>query len=161
MLRYAIKSDLPAVAELYWSVWHETHAPLMPQGERDRRTRNFFMKRISAFAPCALVSEGDGEIVAFSAWQGNMVGQLFVLPEWRGRGIADALMVATETELVKSGVIDGELHCLVGNDRARRFWERLGWTHSGEIIEPAFDAAGETGVPFWRMIKTLSDGGAV
>ena len=51
MLRYATKSDLPRIAEIYWAVWHETHGPLMPQGERDRRTPEFFLKKISSFAP--------------------------------------------------------------------------------------------------------------
>lgn len=154
MLRYAVKNDLPRIAEIYWSVWHETHGPLMPQGERDRRTLDFFLKKISCFAPCALVAERDGAIVGFSAWQGVMVGQLYVEPAWRGRGVAEELSTATEAELVKSGVTEGELLCLKGNDRARRFWERLGWTHHGEVMEAAAGAA--DGVPFWRMTKTLS-----
>ncbi len=154
MLRYAVKGDLPRIAEIYWSVWHETHGPLMPQGERDRRTRDFFLKKISSFAPCALVKEQDGVIVAFSAWQGVQVGQLFVEPKWRGTGIAAELMAATEAELVKSGVDEGELHCVVGNDRARRFYERLGWQSQGEFQEET--AGSEDGVSFWRMTKTLS-----
>ena len=160
MVRYATKSDLARIAEIYWSVWHETHAPLMPQPERDRRTQAFFLKRIGAFAPCTLVYEGPEGIVGFSAWQGDLVGQLYVVPAWRGRGIAEELIAATETELVKSGVVDAELHCLVGNDRGRRFWERTGWTHVGEIMEGALGADGEDGLPFWRMTKTLSDSGA-
>ncbi len=153
MLRYATKSDLPRIAEIYWAVWHETHGPLMPQGECDRRTPEFFLKKISSFAPCALVAERDGVIVAFSAWQGVLVGQLFVEPKWRGSGIAQELMDATETELVKSGVSEGELHCVVGNTRARRFYERLGWESEGEFLEET--AGSEDGVSFWRMTKTL------
>lgn len=154
MLRYATKGDLPRIAEIYWSVWHETHGPLMPQGECLRRTQDFFLKKISSFAPCALVAERDGAIIAFSAWQGVLVGQLFVEPKWRGTGIAQELMDATEAELVKSGVDEGELHCVVGNDRARRFYERLGWVSQGEFSEET--AGSEDGVSFWRMTKTLS-----
>ena len=90
-----------------------------------------------------------------AGWRFQVTPRTFSAPiRRRGSGIADELMEATEAELVKSGVSEGELHCVVGNDRARRFYERLGWVSQGEFLEET--AGSEDGVSFWRMTKTLA-----
>jgi hypothetical protein len=48
-----------------------------------------------------------------------------------------------------------EVHCLVGNDSARRFYERMSWQHGGEIQKQMSGSHGLVGVAFWRMTKQL------
>jgi hypothetical protein len=57
------------------------------------------------------------------------------------------------------GTAEAELHCVVGNDRARRFYERMSWRHEVEIIERVAGPGGDVDVSFWCMRKSLrSDG---
>jgi GNAT superfamily N-acetyltransferase len=52
-----------------------------------------------------------------------MVEQLYVHPDWIGRGVGRELL-----ELAKRQRPDGlELYCFAANDRARRFYERNGF----------------------------------
>ena len=103
-----------------------------------------------------LVTEQDGEIAAFSAWRGHLLGQLFVATPHRGTGIASSLLIASEIEMAKEGTAEAELHCVVGNERARCFYERMGWLHRGQIMEWVAGEHAQIEVPFWRMKKVLS-----
>jgi RimJ/RimL family protein N-acetyltransferase len=58
--------------------------------------------------------------------------------------------------MAKEGTLEAELHCVIGNDRARRFYERMGWLRRGEITEKVAGTRGPVDVPFWCMTKPLS-----
>ncbi len=152
MIRRAQPSDISGLAAFYHAVWHETQAPFMPRAEITYRSMEFFGARMAALLSSTLLAEREGEIAAFSAWRGRLLGQLFVSIQYRGTNIAPSLLTASEVEMAKAGVTAAELHCVVGNDRARRFYERMGWRHEGQIVE---QVAGER-VPFWRMAKMLA-----
>nr|WP_306666286.1 GNAT family N-acetyltransferase [Bradyrhizobium campsiandrae] len=156
MIRRAYVSDIPQVAALYHAVWHETHAPFMPRAEIIRRSTEFFMERMTALLQSTLVTELNEEIVAFSAWRGHILGQLYVAMPHRGTQAASRLLTASEIEMAKEGVTESELHCLVGNERARRFYERMGWHNKEKITEPVAGEHGQTDVPFWCMTKLLA-----
>jgi GNAT superfamily N-acetyltransferase len=157
MPRYALAADVHDIAALYHLVWHETQAPFMPEEERARRTLTFFVHRMKELIPTSLVEHRGGSVAAFSSWNGNLLGQLFVARDYRGTRLASELLSATEREMAKWGIGEAELHCVVGNDRARRFYERMGWRHFGEIFEVVAGPGREVSVPFWRMIKVLRD----
>ena len=155
MVRFARPSEVSQVAALYHAVWHETQAPFMPIDERTRRTLAFFVQRMSGLLATTLVERRSGSIVGFSAWRGRLLGQLYVAKAFRGTNVAPLLMATAEREMAKEGIAEAELHCVAGNDRARRFYERVGWTCKGEIFEPVLGEGGEVGVAFWRMTKAL------
>ncbi len=58
--------------------------------------------------------------------------QLFVLPEWWGRGVASRLHDAAAEALRGQGYARARLFTPSLHARARRFYERRGWTVSGE-----------------------------
>jgi GNAT superfamily N-acetyltransferase len=103
-----------------------------------------------------LVTQQNGTIAAFSAWRGNLLGQLFVAIGHRGTGIAPILLAAAEIEMAKEGTAEAELHCVVRNERARRFYERMGWASQGTVMECVAGEHMQIEVPFWRMMKVLS-----
>ena len=84
------------------------------------------------------------------------MSQLFVAAPHRGTRIASNLLVASETEMAKAGIAEAEVHCVVGNERARRFYERMGWLQRGKILEWVGDEHAPVKVPFWRLMKVLS-----
>jgi len=103
-----------------------------------------------------LVAEPNGEIAAFSAWRGKLLGQFFVGKPHRGTRTASSLLIASEAEMAKEGTAEAELHCVVGNERARRFYARMGWVQRGKIIEQVGGEYEQVDVPFWRMTKVLA-----
>jgi GNAT superfamily N-acetyltransferase len=58
--------------------------------------------------------------------------QLFVVPDWWGRGVAPLLHDAAMAEMRAQGYDSGRLFTPSGHVRARRFYERRGWTLAGE-----------------------------
>ena len=156
MIRQALAADISNVALLYHTVWHETQAPFMPAEECELRSMPFFVERMTALLPTTLVAERHGAIVAFSAWKSGLLGQIFVAPAHRGSGVAATLLIATEIAMAKEGTLEAELHCVIGNDRARRFYEHMGWLRRGEIAEKVAGTHGPVDVPFWCMTKVLS-----
>jgi putative acetyltransferase len=72
------------------------------------------------------VAEQDGEIVGFMLLQDDgLLDMAFVLPEWRGRGVADALLGAVLSEARRLGL--GRLRT-EASLLARPFFLRHGWT---------------------------------
>jgi GNAT superfamily N-acetyltransferase len=128
----------------------------MPPAEIAHRSLEFFIHRMTGLLASTLVTQQNGTIAAFSAWRGNLLGQLFVAVGHRGTGIAPILLAAVEIEMAKEGTAEAELHCVVGNERARRFYERMGWASQGIIMECVADEHTQIEVPFWRMMKVLS-----
>jgi GNAT superfamily N-acetyltransferase len=156
MIRRAHASDISQVAALYHAVWHETQAPFMPHAEITHRSMEFFVDRMTTLLQSTLVAEWNGEIAAFSAWRRQLLGQLFVAVPHRGTGVASSLLIASEVEMAKEGTAEAELRCVVGNERARRFYARMGWVHKGKILEQVGGEPEQVDVPFWRMTKVLA-----
>jgi GNAT superfamily N-acetyltransferase len=128
----------------------------MPREEVVRRSIEFFTERMTALLQSTLVTELNEEVVAFSAWRGQILGQLFVAMPYRGTQVAASLLTAAEIEMAQGGIAEAELHCVVGNERARRFYERMGWQYKAEIMEQVAGEHGQTDVPFWCMTKVLT-----
>ena len=133
MIRRARASDIGQVAALYHAVWHETQAPFMPPAEIIHRSMEFFVHRMTVLLHSTLVTEQNGEITAFSAWRGHLLGQLFLATPHPGTGIASRLIIASEIEMAKEGTAEAELQCVVGNERARCFYERMGWLQQSAL----------------------------
>lgn len=127
----------------------------MPLAERDARDAGFFLTRMASLMPNIIVGEDDGVVIGFAAWTGSQLGQLFLDAACRGSGLAERLIEAAERALRDQGIHEAELHCLVGNERAKRFYERMGWRVSEVMSEPVkADAEGEQR-DFWVMRKPL------
>jgi GNAT superfamily N-acetyltransferase len=61
------------------------------------------------------------------------VWELFVRPAWHGGGVATVLMRAAVTEALRRGFSHVRLWTPEGAGRARRFYEREGWTLTGHV----------------------------
>jgi GNAT superfamily N-acetyltransferase len=76
--------------------------------------------------------------------------QLFVRPAWQGRGIATWLMEAAASEARQRGFTRMRLWTPQGQSRARRFYEREGWTATGVVHEDS-----PFGLPTVEYTRTL------
>ncbi|MCE7998687.1 MAG: GNAT family N-acetyltransferase [Rhodobiaceae bacterium] len=79
------------------------------------------------FIACTL-SEESGAYIREEERRFGQVNNLFVVEGERGRGVAEALMVAAQDHIQARGVTHMRLSVLQGNGRARAFYERCGWT---------------------------------
>jgi len=78
-----------------------------------------------------LVAEADGAIigsvvVGWDGWRGQLY-RLAVLPAWRRRGVATALVRAAEGRLASLGAKKAAAIVIAGHDHAAAFWSAMGY----------------------------------
>jgi GNAT superfamily N-acetyltransferase len=78
-----------------------------------------------ALSPTTIVQPEPAPAGTVNLWQ------LFVRPSWQGRGVARRLMRSAVTEAHRRGCARLRLWTPRGAARARRFYEREGWTPTG------------------------------
>jgi GNAT superfamily N-acetyltransferase len=96
-----------------------------------------------------------GEIAGFVLVAGDEVEQVYVAAAHRGTGVAGALMAEAERQVCANGHSRGWLAVVAGNARARRFYERSGWSDEGPFDYEAATERGTVAVPCRRYVKRL------
>jgi ribosomal protein S18 acetylase RimI-like enzyme len=86
---------------------------------------------------CHVVNQGDGHFRGMA-----------VLPEWQGRGVADALLAAVEDEMRRLGCARATLDTTAPLERAIRFYERHGYRATGRVGD-------FYGMPLYQYAKAL------
>ncbi len=103
---------------------------------RDERLRDW-TSRLRQASPDEgiLVAEVAGEVVGMAVWRADggtgELEDLHVVPTAWGTSVAAALLAAAGAALRDAGVSEPFLWTAEANGRARRFYEREGWTHDG------------------------------
>ena len=73
----------------------------------------------------------DGAPTGVAGCRSEWLDGLYVLPEWWSRGVGRALHDEVLDRLRTEGCERCHLWVLEDNDRARQFYERLGWAENG------------------------------
>jgi ribosomal protein S18 acetylase RimI-like enzyme len=104
-----------------------------------------WVRRCTDDEECLFVAERDGDLVGYLfllperlvfVWDAAVLNEVYVVPEYRGTGVADDLMerglaCAREQSLPLDRLVldvDGE------NERAKGFYDRYGFTRWGEMV---------------------------
>jgi GNAT superfamily N-acetyltransferase len=155
-IRPAADADMAAVADLWHEGWHDGHAGHVPEGLTAARTLAAFHERTPSRVPdTAVAVDDDGSLLGFVMVVGDEVEQVFVAPAGRGTGVADALLEEAERRVAAGGHASAWLAVVVGNARARRFYERQGWSDAGDLPYEV-TAGGEVFVsPCRRYVKRV------
>ena len=133
-IRPAADADMPAVADLWHEGWHDGHAGHVPDGLTAARTLAAFHERTPPrVADTAVAVADDGSLLGFVMVVGDEVEQVFVAPAARGSGLATELLAEAERRVAAGGHSSAWLAVVVGNARARRFYERQGWSDAGDL----------------------------
>lgn len=112
-------------------------------------------ERLRRSERATLVAIGDDRVVGFvhlgrspdddaDATTGH-VYSVHVDPDLTGRGIGRQLVAAATTALASDGHRAATLWVLAENERARRFYERLGWQSDGSVRTEILSVGGEEG----------------
>ena len=120
------------------AAWDATIAPIvgMPLGQLAPLDDRIEQARASLADPSATgrawVAERDGEIVGMATAGEAELRNLYVAPAAWGSGAGRELMRTALDWLAACGVEEAYLWVGEANARARRFYEREGWTPDGE-----------------------------
>jgi GNAT superfamily N-acetyltransferase len=154
-LRRALPEDAPTIAEIWHRGWRDGHLGFVSQELIRARHECSFRTRAAKRVNDTTLAVVQGQIAGFVMVVDNEVEQVYVSALHRGKGVADVLMADAERQIKDAGYSSAWLAVVAGNARARRFYERRGWSDSG-LFEYA--AAGEYGpipVPSHRYVKDL------
>lgn len=146
VVRPATAADYEAIAQ----VWRESGLGFSSAG-RDRR--DAFVQQLQQFPRSYLVAEMDDRLVGvvFGTHDGRKgwINRLAVIPPFRGRGVAAALVEACEAELHRDGIEIIAALVEAENDSSARVFEKMGYKtdvpvkYFRKLARP--EAAGEHG----------------
>ncbi len=140
----AMANDLDAVVELHLRALEEelskSAAASFRRIDRDRRLEivAFFRDAMVSDHFCILTAQTQGEIIGFTlACQRSQLGEspesvgmingAYVLPEYRGQGIASQLAHAALNWMRMRGLTAVELNATLGEHGVEGFWRKLGF----------------------------------
>lgn len=132
-------------AEVHVASWRAAYRGLVPARILDGLSvdarEQLVLKMLSLDGVSVWVADVGGRVDAFASFgpargpAAEHAGELYVLyaheRAW-GSGLGRALLSRAVDELTRGGFREAVLWVLEANERARRFYERHGWTPSGE-----------------------------
>ena len=154
-VRPADETEIDHLAKLWFDGWRDAHELIVPAELTRRRTLASFRDRLSAGIADVRAIGASGAAFGFAMLRGDELYQLYVSPEWRGRGAAVALIDDAEALLAERGVAVAWLACAIGNDRAARFYDKRGWRRAGTIVNQLETSNGSFPLEVWRYEKRL------
>jgi ribosomal protein S18 acetylase RimI-like enzyme len=154
-LRPATTDDVRPIAELWHLGWIDGHRCHASDELLRHRRRGDFDDRVPELVPLTTVATVEQRLVGFVTVRDDEIEQLYVAADARGSGAADALIEHGEQVIAQRFPI-AWLAVATGNARARRFYERSGWTDAGAIDDEARSSTGTISVPCRRYEKRRS-----
>ncbi len=146
-IRPATAADIPLMHTLVRALAEYEREPHSVEITEEQLLRDGFGP--NPYYEC-LIAEEDGKAAGFalyfpiySTWQGPSLHleDLFVLPEFRGKGIGKALLNHVAAAAVKRGC-------------ARLQWDVLEWNHPAIHF---YQSIGATMLPDWRRMRMTGD----
>jgi GNAT superfamily N-acetyltransferase/tRNA A-37 threonylcarbamoyl transferase component Bud32 len=120
-IRRAGSDDAGPVADVYIASFRSA-LPSVRLAHTEDQIRVWIRERLMPETECWVATEA-GRVVALLALKPGWIEQLYVAPEWHGRGIGRRLLDLAKTR--GDGAL--ELWTFQVNERARRFYERNGF----------------------------------
>jgi GNAT superfamily N-acetyltransferase len=144
-IRDATPDDAAACAAVHVASWQVAYRGMVPDDYLDALRPEHRLPtwevalRAEVPAGRVLVAEVDGEVAGFGSYRPHptlgapwgLLPTLYLAPAAIGRGVGAALLAAVLEGLAAEGYEHVELWVHPGNHRARRFYERHGWTSDG------------------------------
>jgi len=152
-LRPASAGDAEEVAAIWLAGWRESHLGQVPAALAAARTPESFSLRAAQRVGDTTVAVAGETVAGFVMISGDEVEQVYVSPNHRGTGVAAALLAEALRQIAAAGHRQSWLAVIAGNARARRFYERSGWTDEGAFDYQARTADGTILVRCHRYVR--------
>jgi len=131
-IRSATKKDLPSIAALHIQSWRNAYAGILPAAFLNTHLEKEFTRYWRDIA----IQKGDVVLVAESAHLCGFIAvwcrptpyidNLHVNPSLRSKNIGTALLASAAEELLAQGHTTAYLWVFASNEKAVRFYERMG-----------------------------------
>jgi ribosomal protein S18 acetylase RimI-like enzyme len=154
-LRRALPQDAPAIATIWQQGWRDGHLGRVPAELIAAWQAESFPARAAQRLDDTTVAVEHGQVAGFVMVAGNEVEQVYVARDHHGSGVADLLLDDAERQIKDAGHTTSWLAVVPGNTRARRFYQRRGWTDAGLFDYAAATDGGLVPVPCHRYVKEL------
>lgn len=156
-LRPARPDEAQTVATIWRDGWADAHIGNVPDELVAIRTPESFDSRAVNMIDDTVVAVVDGEVAGFVTVVQDEVEQVYVAKQHRGAGVAGALLTESERLVAANGHEVAWLAVSPGNTRARRFYERSGWSDEGVFEYGAATLDGTIPVPCNRYVKAVGE----
>lgn len=133
--------DRLAVSRIYAESWRHAYKGIVPQSFLDGLSEDNCGKKLDREGIYHLVAAADGKLVGTSSYcksrfpeyaeYGEIIS-IYFLPEYMGKGCGKKLLAAAVEKLSEMGFRDVFLWVLEENHNARAFYERCGFSPSGD-----------------------------
>lgn len=154
-IRPAEPGDAEVVAAIWYAGWRDGHLGHVPEELVAVRTKESFWTRAADRVGDTTVAVVGPEVAGFVMVVGDEVEQVYVSSDHRGSGVAGVLLGEAERQVKANGHSEAWLAVATGNARARRFYERCGWTDGGAFDYPASVGDRTLPVPCHRYAKPV------
>ena len=135
------EDDRLAVSHIYVESWRHAYKGIVPQSFLDGLSEGNWVKNLDREGISHLVAVADGKLIGTSSYCrsrfekysdfGEIIS-IYFLPEYMGKGYGKKLLAAAVEKLSEMGFRDVFLWVLEENYNARAFYERCGFSPSGE-----------------------------
>ena len=153
VVRAAVAGDAVAIGSIWWNGWRDGHIGNVPDALVELRTHESFERRAGERIADAIVATVGPEIAGFVMVADDELEQVYVAADHRGTAVAARLMAAGEAIVAGRGFAVAWLAVVEGNGRARRFYERCGWSNAGPLEYVVEDRGTMLEVPTLRYEK--------
>ncbi len=132
--------DRMSISRIYEESWKFAYKGIIPQAYLDSIPKGQWASKLDQEGVGSLVAVEDGRLIGTSSYcksrwaefgEAGEIISIYFLPQYMGRGYGEALLHAVAGELQKGGFDDIFLWVLEENGRARRFYEKCGFSPSG------------------------------
>jgi ribosomal protein S18 acetylase RimI-like enzyme len=154
-LRPATADEAEVIATIWHDGWRDGHLGNVPDALLAVRTPESFRSRAAERTGDTTVAVVNDRIAGFIMVAKDQVEQVYVAADHRGSGVAGPLLAEAERIVAGNGERRAWLAVAAGNARARRFYERNGWTDEGLFEYAAATADGTIAVPAHRYVKEV------
>lgn len=137
-IRPARAGDALTIAAVHDAAWREAYRGIIPgkslESMINRRGPRWWLSAIRGGSRI-LVLEFDGRVAGYASLGRNRVAaipyageifELYLAPEFQGLGFGARLFAAARADLAAKGYLSVIVWALADNDRALRFYEKLG-----------------------------------
>lgn len=144
-IRYLRESDnLNSIGRIYEKSWKYAYQGIIPMEYMDSIPQDQWGSKLRCPGRCTLVCKENETYIGTASFgksrldrypESGEIISLYLLPEFIGKGYGKQLMEVLLLELQKQGYQEVYLWVLEENLRARRFYEKMGFVHTGEYLD--------------------------
>ncbi len=130
VVRKARLGEGEALGAIGFAAWAASEFAVHDAGRVDRAALLANFEVLGVERPeTIVVAEIDGRLAGWGAREDGdqYISDLWVAPEFQGRGVGSVLLATLEAEIAALGYVQAELETMAGNSRAIGFYERRGF----------------------------------